>query len=265
MVKWTDQEQNCRATEYIFYVVAWLYRYLAKIRRWKTYQWTSGVVLVKKHKLFKNENQHQMMRMGGVEALQPKPTYQQSSHWTLSLLKRSMRLWHLMITATTLTSTLLQPFYKTVASTLNSLVLKRVLIYGWNGVCQKIVVLSRKLATRLKIKDVNIKVLTHSDRTITCNTSRRHFFFRHWYLRWHGRRSELPSRNDRRFSLSLGDSHYSNYYAVNGNNDHKIDVALLYGENPRGVTDKMTSSDILRAAESLILWSRGSFPPRYLG
>ncbi|SET02952.1 L-ascorbate 6-phosphate lactonase [Thorsellia anophelis] len=48
-----------------------------------------------------------------------------------------------------------------------------------------------------------------------------------------------------------GDSHYSNYYAKHGN-DHHIDVALLsYGENPRGVTDKMTSSDILRAAESL--------------
>ncbi|MGL4859122.1 MAG: L-ascorbate 6-phosphate lactonase [Enterobacteriaceae bacterium] len=48
-----------------------------------------------------------------------------------------------------------------------------------------------------------------------------------------------------------GDSHYSNYYAKHGN-DHQIDVALLsYGENPRGVTDKMTSSDILRAAEAL--------------
>lgn len=48
-----------------------------------------------------------------------------------------------------------------------------------------------------------------------------------------------------------GDSHYSNYYAKHGN-DHKIDVALLsYGENPRGVTDKMTASDILRAGESL--------------
>ncbi|MEX0423792.1 L-ascorbate 6-phosphate lactonase [Providencia rettgeri] len=48
-----------------------------------------------------------------------------------------------------------------------------------------------------------------------------------------------------------GDSHYSNYYAAHGNR-YQIDVALLsYGENPRGVTDKMTSSDILRAAESL--------------
>lgn len=48
-----------------------------------------------------------------------------------------------------------------------------------------------------------------------------------------------------------GDSHYSNYYAKHGN-DHNIDVALgSFGENPRGITDKMTASDILRMAESL--------------
>ncbi|GBU10843.1 L-ascorbate 6-phosphate lactonase [Erysipelotrichaceae bacterium] len=48
-----------------------------------------------------------------------------------------------------------------------------------------------------------------------------------------------------------GDSHYSNYYAKHGN-DHKIDVALgAFGENPRGITDKMTSVDILRMAECL--------------
>ena len=48
-----------------------------------------------------------------------------------------------------------------------------------------------------------------------------------------------------------GDSHYSNYYAKHGN-EHKIDVALgSFGENPRGITDKMTASDILRMAESL--------------
>ena len=42
-----------------------------------------------------------------------------------------------------------------------------------------------------------------------------------------------------------GDSHYSNYYAKHGN-DHTIDVALgSFGENPRGVTDKMTSVDLL--------------------
>ena len=48
-----------------------------------------------------------------------------------------------------------------------------------------------------------------------------------------------------------GDSHYANYYVRHGK-DHRIDVALgSYGENPRGVTDKMTSIDILRMAEAL--------------
>lgn len=48
-----------------------------------------------------------------------------------------------------------------------------------------------------------------------------------------------------------GDSHYSNYYAKHGN-DYKIDVALgSFGENPRGITDKMTASDILRMGEAL--------------
>ena len=48
-----------------------------------------------------------------------------------------------------------------------------------------------------------------------------------------------------------GDSHYSNFLAKHGN-DHKIDVALgAYGENPRGVTDKLTACDVLRMAESL--------------
>ncbi len=48
-----------------------------------------------------------------------------------------------------------------------------------------------------------------------------------------------------------GDSHYSNYYAKHGN-DHDIHVAFgSYGENPRGMTDKMTSVDILRMAECL--------------
>lgn len=48
-----------------------------------------------------------------------------------------------------------------------------------------------------------------------------------------------------------GDSHYSNYFAKHGN-DHHIDVAVgAYGENPRAMTDKLTSVDILRMAESL--------------
>lgn len=48
-----------------------------------------------------------------------------------------------------------------------------------------------------------------------------------------------------------GDSHYCNYFAKHGN-EHKVDVCLgAFGENPRGITDKVTSVDMLRMAEAL--------------
>lgn len=48
-----------------------------------------------------------------------------------------------------------------------------------------------------------------------------------------------------------GDSHFSDYYLKHGK-DYKIDVALCaFGENPKGISDKMTSSDVLRCAENL--------------
>lgn len=82
--------------------------------------------------------------------------------------------------------------------------------------------------------------------------------------RRHGRsRGELSVQNPRRYPVSGGDSHYSNYYAKHGN-EHQIDVALgSYGENPRGITDKMTSADILRMGEALNA-KVVIVPPRYL-
>ena len=48
-----------------------------------------------------------------------------------------------------------------------------------------------------------------------------------------------------------GDSHFGNMYAKHGN-QFDIDVAFgSFGENPRGITDKMTASDILRMGEDL--------------
>lgn len=48
-----------------------------------------------------------------------------------------------------------------------------------------------------------------------------------------------------------GDSHYSNLYAKHGK-EHDIDVHLgAFGENPIGITDKLTSADFLKAAEAL--------------
>lgn len=47
------------------------------------------------------------------------------------------------------------------------------------------------------------------------------------------------------------DSHYSVMFAKHGK-EHKIDVALAnFGENPVGIHDKLTSSDVLRMAEAL--------------
>lgn len=72
---------------------------------------------------------------------------------------------------------------------------------------------------------------------------------------------QLPAMADRAVSYLLrtgagtvyhaGDSHYSVRFAEHGDR-FPIDIALLaYGENPVGVQDKMTSADVLRAAEAL--------------
>lgn len=51
--------------------------------------------------------------------------------------------------------------------------------------------------------------------------------------------------------IMQGDSHHSNYFVKHGN-ENKVDVAFVgFGENPRGMTDKLTSSDVLRVAEEL--------------
>lgn len=47
------------------------------------------------------------------------------------------------------------------------------------------------------------------------------------------------------------DSHMSNMFAKHGN-ENDVDVEIInYGENPRGITDKVTSFDVLRSAEDL--------------
>ncbi len=103
----------------------------------------------------------------------------------------------------------------------------------------------------VKVKDVEILALESFDRTalITAPADQ-------------GLAGRLPQDMDERAVNYLfktpggslyhsGDSHYSNLYAKHGN-EHRIDVALgSFGENPRGVTDKMTSVDILRMAECL--------------
>lgn len=108
-----------------------------------------------------------------------------------------------------------------------------------------------KPGDRVKVKDVEIVVLESFDRTAQITAPAGTTL-----------KGKMPMDMDKMAVNYLfvtsggnlyhsGDSHYSNYYAKHGN-DHRVDVALgSYGENPRGVTDKMTSVDILRMAECL--------------
>lgn len=108
-----------------------------------------------------------------------------------------------------------------------------------------------KPGDKLKIKDTEIVVLESFDRTELVTAPKGVIL-----------KDKMPQDMDKLAVNYLiqtpggniyhsGDSHYSNYFAKHGN-DHKIDVALgSYGENPRGMTDKITSVDILRMAECL--------------
>lgn len=103
----------------------------------------------------------------------------------------------------------------------------------------------------VKVKDIEIVALESFDRTVLVTLPKEETA-----------KDKMPGNMDDRAVNYLiktpggnlyhsGDSHYSNYYAKHGN-AHKIDVALgSYGENPRGITDKMTASDILRMGEAL--------------
>lgn len=120
---------------------------------------------------------------------------------------------------------------------------------GWGVPAERCVTV--KPGDVVKVKDVEIVVLESFDRTALITEPPGGDI-----------RGRLPDDMDRKSVNYLfktpggniyhsGDSHYSNYYAKHGN-DHKIDVAFgSYGENPRGITDKMTESDILRMAEAL--------------
>ncbi|MEZ8279120.1 L-ascorbate 6-phosphate lactonase [Vibrio splendidus] len=199
----------------------------------------------------KMKNQHQMMRMGGVEALQPnlRTAIFPLDPFAIKEIDAVMASHdhgdHIDINVA---AAVLQNCGEHV-----KFIGPKACVDLWMkwGVPEDRCVIA-KVGDEIKIKDVNIKVLDAFDRTALVTLPE-------------GTSSLdtdiLGGMDDRAVNYLVettggsvyhsGDSHYSNYYAKHGN-DHKIDVALLsYGENPRGVTDKMTSSDILRAAESL--------------
>lgn len=101
------------------------------------------------------------------------------------------------------------------------------------------------------VKDITIKALDSFDRTelvtVPAHVTLKGTMPQDMDVRAVNYLFETPGGN----LYHSGDSHYSNYYAKHGN-DNKIDVALgSFGENPRGMTDKLTAIDMLRMAECL--------------
>lgn len=103
----------------------------------------------------------------------------------------------------------------------------------------------------LKIGDMEIVVLESFDRTVLITVPEDEVCAGKMPGNMDDRAVNFLIRTSGGSVYHSGDSHYSNSYAKHGN-QYQIDVALgSFGENPRGITDKMTAADILRMAEAL--------------
>jgi len=120
---------------------------------------------------------------------------------------------------------------------------------GWGVPKERCIVV--KPGDSVQIKDTELLALDSFDRTVLVTAPKDVVL-----------KDKMPHEMDERSVNYLiktpggnlyhsGDSHYSNWYADHGNK-HDIHVALgSFGENPRGMTDKMTSVDLLKMAECL--------------
>ena len=103
----------------------------------------------------------------------------------------------------------------------------------------------------LSIKDLELVVLESFDRTELVTTTDNVILKDQPVLEMDERAVNYLVKTPGGNLYHSGDSHYSNYYTKHGN-DFEIDVALgSFGDNPRGMTDKMTAVDLLKMAEGL--------------
>lgn len=120
---------------------------------------------------------------------------------------------------------------------------------SWGVPTQQCIVV--KPGDKVKVKDIEIVVLESFDRTAQITVPAGETLKGRPPIDMNRKAVNYLFNTSGGSLYHSGDSHYSNHYAKHGN-DHHIDVALgSYGENPRGITDKMTASDILRMAECL--------------
>lgn len=108
-----------------------------------------------------------------------------------------------------------------------------------------------KPGDEIKVKDTTVVVLDSFDRTVFLTAPRSGALAGYCPDDMDIRSVNYLAKTPAGSFYHSGDSHFSNYYLRHGK-QHQIDVAIAsFGENPPGLTDKMTSIDVLRMAENL--------------
>jgi L-ascorbate 6-phosphate lactonase len=103
----------------------------------------------------------------------------------------------------------------------------------------------------VKVKDITIHVLDAFDRTCLVTQDEYSDIRGHFVDDMDEKAVNYVIETSGYKIYHAGDSHYSIRFAKHGK-DHNIDVAFgAYGENPPGISDKLTSVDILRMGEAL--------------